>query len=111
MNTFKLLGLLLSYPQPGWLDQLDAFRSVLKEEGLLTGKSLKAVLSFLDTLEQGDLYALQAEDALLEEKAGKGQESLGLETVEVVMKGLEGVEVILGEGEGPRRGSEPSVDD
>jgi nitrate reductase delta subunit len=61
MNTFKLLGLLLSYPQPGWLDQLDAFRSVLKEEGLLTGKSLKAVLSFMDTLGQRDLYALQEE--------------------------------------------------
>ena len=61
MNTFKLLGLLLSYPQPGWLGQLDDCRAILQEEGLLTGKSLKAVLSFMDTLKQRDLYALQEE--------------------------------------------------
>jgi nitrate reductase delta subunit len=59
MNTFRLLGLLLSYPQPAWLGQLDVCRAMLKEEGLLTGKPLKAVLSFMDTLEQRDLYALQ----------------------------------------------------
>ena len=61
MNTFRLLGLLLSYPQPGWLGQLDACRAILEEEGLLTGKPLKAVLSFMDMLEQRDLYALQEE--------------------------------------------------
>jgi len=59
MNTFKLLGLLLSYPEPNWLGQLDACRALLKEEGLLTGKSLKSVLSFMDTLEQRDPYELQ----------------------------------------------------
>ena len=59
MNTFKILGLLLSYPQPGWLGQLDVCRTVLKEEGLLTGKPLKSVLSFMDRLEQRDLYVLQ----------------------------------------------------
>ena len=59
MNTFKLLGLLLSYPQPNWLGQLDPCRALLKEEGLLTGKSLKSVLSFMDTLEQRDPYELQ----------------------------------------------------
>ena len=59
MNTFRVLGLLLSYPQPIWLGQLENCRAILEEEGLLTGKSLKAVLSFMESLEQRDPYALQ----------------------------------------------------
>lgn len=59
MKTFRLLGLLLSYPQPDWLCHLGACKDVLKEEGLLTGPSLKAVLALVDTLESGDLYELQ----------------------------------------------------
>jgi len=59
MNTFRVLGLLLSYPQPKWLDQLDGCRAILEEEGLLTGKSLNAALSFMDTLERRDLFSLQ----------------------------------------------------
>jgi len=59
MKTFKLLGLLLSYPQPGWLDRLDACRAVLRQERVLTGKSLAAVLSFMDALEERDLYEVQ----------------------------------------------------
>jgi nitrate reductase delta subunit len=45
----------------GWLDRLDACQSILQEEGLLTGKPLAAVLSFMETLQQRDLYALQEE--------------------------------------------------
>jgi len=59
MKTFKLLGLLLSYPQPGWLDQMDACRTILKREQLLSGKPLAAVLSFMNALEEGDLFELQ----------------------------------------------------
>jgi len=59
MKTFKLLGLLLSYPQPDWLRQLAACREVLVAERLLTGKSLAAVLALIDTLESGDPYELQ----------------------------------------------------
>ena len=33
------------------------------------------------------------------------------EALEVVVKGLDGVEMVLGEGEGARRGSQPPVDD
>jgi len=61
MNTFRILGLLLSYPQPGWLGQLDSCRAILAEEGLLTGKPLKGALSFMAALQQSDLYALQEE--------------------------------------------------
>ena len=59
MKTFKSLGLLLSYPQADWLRHIDACRAVLKEERLLTGKPLAAVLGLIDTLESGDLYQLQ----------------------------------------------------
>lgn len=59
MKTFRILGLMISYPQPEWLQHVNAFKAVLKEEGLLAGKSLTAVLAFLDRLETGDLFALQ----------------------------------------------------
>ncbi len=59
MKTFRLLGLLLSYPQPDWLRHLAACREVLVAERLLTGKSLAAVLAFIETLESGDLFELQ----------------------------------------------------
>jgi nitrate reductase delta subunit len=59
MKTFRVLGLLLSYPQPEWLRRLEACRAVLQEERLLTGRSLAAVLSFVDTLESSDPYSLQ----------------------------------------------------
>lgn len=61
MNTFKILGLLLSYPQTHWLGQIDSCRAILEEEGLLTGKPLKGALSFMDALQQGEVYALQEE--------------------------------------------------
>ena len=59
MKTFKLLGLLLSYPQPEWLQHLDDCRHVLSEEQLLTGKSLSSVLAFIDKLESSEPYRLQ----------------------------------------------------
>jgi len=59
MKTFKVLGLLLSYPQPDWLRHLGACRDTLEQERLLTGRSLAAVLAFIESLESGDLYELQ----------------------------------------------------
>jgi nitrate reductase delta subunit len=59
MKTFKLLGLLLSYPQPDWLLHVGSFRAILEEERLLPGKSLAGTLAFIDTLESSDLYQLQ----------------------------------------------------
>jgi nitrate reductase delta subunit len=59
MKTFKLLGLLLSYPQSDWLRHLGESRAILKEEQVLSGKSLAAVLAFIDALESSDLYQLQ----------------------------------------------------
>jgi nitrate reductase delta subunit len=59
MKTFKVLGLLLSYPQPEWLSHLDEFAALLKEEDFLPRKALHAVLGFIEALKAEDLYSLQ----------------------------------------------------
>jgi len=59
MKTFKLLGLLLSYPQPEWLRHLGACKAILREERLLIGDPLAAVLAFIERMESSDLYVLQ----------------------------------------------------
>jgi len=59
MKTYKLLGLLLSYPQPEWLCDIGMGREVLRREGLLSGRPLAAVLAFIDRLREGDPYELQ----------------------------------------------------
>jgi nitrate reductase delta subunit len=59
MKTFRIIGLLISYPQPEWLAHLDAMREVLEEERLLNGKPLTRVLAFMDRLKSNGLYALQ----------------------------------------------------
>jgi nitrate reductase delta subunit len=59
MKTFKVLGVLMSYPQPEWLQHLDEFREVLEGEGLLPARTLRSTLAFIDTLQAGDLYRLQ----------------------------------------------------
>lgn len=61
MKTFKVLGILLSYPQPGWLAHLPECETLLIEEKALPGKHLRGVLGFIDHLAKGDLYALQEE--------------------------------------------------
>lgn len=59
MKTYRLLGLLLSYPQTEWLQGIDAGRAILEQDGLLTGRSLAAVLAFIDRLQRSDVYELQ----------------------------------------------------
>jgi nitrate reductase delta subunit len=59
MKTFRILGLLLSYPQSGWLAHLDECRVVIAEEELLPAKHRKAVLAFIDALGAGEPLALQ----------------------------------------------------
>jgi nitrate reductase molybdenum cofactor assembly chaperone NarJ/NarW len=61
MKTFKVLGLLMSYPQPAWLAHLDEFKPALLDEGLLPQKQLRAVLALIDELQTADLYRLQEE--------------------------------------------------
>lgn len=59
MKTFKVLGLLMSYPQPEWLQHLDECRLLLEEEQLLPAKAMRAVLALIDTLQAGEVYRLQ----------------------------------------------------
>ena len=59
MTTFKVLGLLMSYPDPQWRPHLDEFASVLEQERFLPKKQLKAVLAFIDELKTADVYSMQ----------------------------------------------------
>ncbi|MGD8579774.1 MAG: nitrate reductase molybdenum cofactor assembly chaperone [Lysobacterales bacterium] len=59
MKTYKLLGLLLSYPQPEWLRGIGEGREILRREGLLKGRPLTTVLALIDRLGDSDPYELQ----------------------------------------------------
>jgi nitrate reductase delta subunit len=59
MKTFKVLGLLMSYPKPEWVAHLDECEAVLAQEKFLPGKQLSAVLALIDALKSDDLYELQ----------------------------------------------------
>jgi len=59
MKTFKVLGLLMSYPRPEWLAHLDEFKALLLEENFLPKKHLKAVLAYIDDLKAVDVFSAQ----------------------------------------------------
>jgi nitrate reductase delta subunit len=59
MKTFKVLGLLMSYPQPEWVSHLDECGLLLKQEQFLPKKQLQAVLAFIEELKADDLYSVQ----------------------------------------------------
>lgn len=61
MRTFKVLGLLLSYPKPEWLDHLGECETVLMEEKILPKRKLSAVLAFIAELKTADIYSAQEE--------------------------------------------------
>ena len=59
MKTFKILGLLLSYPKQELIDNIADIKTVLKQEAFLPKRSMKKVLAFCDYLKGTDLYELQ----------------------------------------------------
>ena len=61
MKTFKVLGLLMSYPKPEWMSYLDEFKSVLADEEFLPRKQLQAVQVFIEQLKSSDLFSVQEE--------------------------------------------------
>jgi len=61
MKTFKVLGLLMSYPKPEWVSHLGEFGSLLVQEKFLPRKQLQAVLAFIEELQTADLYEVQEE--------------------------------------------------
>jgi len=61
MKTFKVLGILMSYPKPDWVTHLDEFGPLLREEKFLPKKHLHAVLAFIEELKSADLFTVQEE--------------------------------------------------
>ncbi len=59
MKTFKIIGMLLSYPKQDLIDHLDELETVLKSEDLLPKRSFRNVVKFLDHLRSKDIYELQ----------------------------------------------------
>jgi nitrate reductase delta subunit len=61
MKTFKVLGLLLSYPESEWVGHLEECEEVLVQEKILPKKQLSAVLAFIGELKTTDIYSAQEE--------------------------------------------------
>lgn len=59
MKTFKIMGLLLSYPKLEWLAHLDECEQLLVDEAVLPKKHLQRVLAFTAELKTTDIYDLQ----------------------------------------------------
>ena len=59
MKTFKVLSLLLSYPQTDWLEHCDELEGVLYDEKYLSKKKLKGLSALIKRLKTDDLIALQ----------------------------------------------------
>ncbi len=59
MRTLKILGFLLTYPTEAHLQNVRECYTILKNEKWLSDKSLKAIYSFLQEMEQSDLLDLQ----------------------------------------------------
>lgn len=59
MKTLKVLGLLLSYPQPEWIVHLDECEAALVHDGALPKKSLSAVLALTREMKAANIYDLQ----------------------------------------------------
>jgi nitrate reductase delta subunit len=59
MKTFKVLSLLLSYPQAQWLDHCDELEQILYDEKLLSKSKLKGLSELINRLKSSDLIELQ----------------------------------------------------
>jgi len=59
MKTFKILGLLLSYPKEELILHLDDVMQVLALEKLLPARNLKKIKAFANDLKQQDIYDIQ----------------------------------------------------
>ncbi len=59
MKTFKILGLLLSYPKEELIQHLDDLMTVLELEKLLPARNLKKIKALAEELKTGDIYEVQ----------------------------------------------------
>jgi nitrate reductase molybdenum cofactor assembly chaperone NarJ/NarW len=61
MKTFKVLSLLLSYPEADWLDALPELEQALADEAGVNGHAARALAPLLAALRGGSLIGLQEE--------------------------------------------------
>lgn len=59
MKTFKVLSLLLSYPQAGWVGELSLLQQVLEDEKKLNGKAVKKLVELLQMMRAEPLLELE----------------------------------------------------
>ena len=59
MKTFKVLSLLLSYPQAEWIEHLDELKHTLEDEKILSKRKLKGISELIDRLQTTDLITIQ----------------------------------------------------
>jgi nitrate reductase delta subunit len=60
-QTLRILGALLTYPSDGLLQAIPEMQSILAKEGWLSQKAQAELVSFLDQLQQMDIYDAQEE--------------------------------------------------
>lgn len=58
-QTFKILGLLLTYPEPVLIDGIDECVEILKKEGLILNTYWESLQDFLTHLKNAELLELQ----------------------------------------------------
>lgn len=59
MKTFKVLSILLSYPQADWVEHIDELKQTLSEEKILSKQKLTGVSKLFKRLREHDLIQLQ----------------------------------------------------
>ena len=59
MKTFKVLGLLLTYPVPETMQHWPAMSALLEQEQLLGKKALKQIQQWISDTQEQDIYELQ----------------------------------------------------
>jgi len=59
MLTFKILGLLLGYPSKELQDDMDALKTALIEEGVISGKLQRGLCNFMDDIARRNLMRVE----------------------------------------------------
>lgn len=71
MKTFRILGLLLSYPSKDLQTYMGEMKQALIDEEMIKGRNLKKLLAFMDDIAKGDLIDFQENYVALFDK-GRG---------------------------------------
>ncbi|MBI4357165.1 MAG: nitrate reductase molybdenum cofactor assembly chaperone [Gammaproteobacteria bacterium] len=58
-KTYKVLGILLTYPESAWIENLEEFQTIMENEGLLCPLHQQSLRSFCEHLKTENLFRLQ----------------------------------------------------